>query len=126
MCISRECKRPPWPFIDHTFSRLSPPADVAELSNLVEMVVSVFQQCCSDSLKDKWAKTALHVSGDRHMYMYCIYNKHSMKYMYNAITQYNGRQCLTLYIVHVRWTNTNIVCNTCTQLSVNSTVLHVL
>ena len=57
----RESRRSQWPFIDHTSARDIPSSDVIDLSTLVEQILSVFQQCYNDSLKDKWARTALQV-----------------------------------------------------------------
>ena len=62
----RESRRSQWPFIDHTSTRDVPSSDVIDLSTLVEQILSVFQQCYNDSLKEKWARTALQVS------VYCL------------------------------------------------------
>lgn len=61
----RESRRSQWPFIDHTSTRDIPSSEVIDLSTLVEQILSVFQQCYNDSLKEKWARTALQV---------CVYN----------------------------------------------------
>lgn len=55
----REAHKPPWPFVDHSCNRLSPFAEVVELTQLVECIVDVFEECVHTPLKEKWARMAL-------------------------------------------------------------------
>lgn len=45
--------------MDHSSNRLSPCNKVTELTQLVEAIVSVFQDCVPTSLSEKWARIAL-------------------------------------------------------------------
>lgn len=50
-----------WPFQDH-FSRAADPfAKVSDLGLLVTQILAVFENCCLDSLLDKWTRVALTV-----------------------------------------------------------------
>lgn len=54
--------RKAWPFIDLSSSRDIPLCDVSDLCTLVDLILSVFEPTYTDSLKDKWSKTALQVT----------------------------------------------------------------
>lgn len=60
VCYYREAHKAPWPFVDHSSNRLNPSIEVSELTQLVETILNVFQDCVTTPLPEKWARIALH------------------------------------------------------------------